>query len=91
MNVSNIITRNYKNFIPLAGQKNKPNSNPIHERPKMNVKPYNTMKYKKFARLPGYKNKPNQTQLPNAAAAGRIMFLLFLFLNLMVGYVDKNV
>jgi len=29
MNVSNIITRNYKNFIPLAGQKNKPNSNPI--------------------------------------------------------------
>ncbi len=29
MNVSDIITRNYKNFIPLAAQKNKPNSNPI--------------------------------------------------------------
>ncbi len=29
MNVSNIITMNYKNFIPLAGYKNKPNSNPI--------------------------------------------------------------
>jgi len=29
MNVSNIITMNYENFIPLAGQKNKPNSNPI--------------------------------------------------------------
>ena len=31
MNVSNIITMNYKNFIPLAGYKNKPNqtqSNP---------------------------------------------------------------
>ncbi len=28
MNVSNIITSNYKNYIPLAGQKNKPNSNP---------------------------------------------------------------
>jgi len=25
MNVSNIITRNYENVIPLAGQKNKPN------------------------------------------------------------------
>jgi len=25
MNVINIITRNYKNFIPLAGHKNKPN------------------------------------------------------------------
>ena len=29
MNVSNIITRIYKNILPLAGQKNKPNSNPI--------------------------------------------------------------
>jgi len=29
MNVSNIITRNYKYSISLAGQKNKPNSNPI--------------------------------------------------------------
>ncbi len=29
MNVSNIITMNYKNFIPLAGYKNKPNSNPL--------------------------------------------------------------
>jgi len=29
MNVSNIITMNYKNFIHLAGYKNKPNSNPI--------------------------------------------------------------
>jgi len=34
MNVSNIIIRNYKKFIPLAGQKNKPNSNPISEKPK---------------------------------------------------------
>ena len=29
MNVSSIITMNYKTFIPLAEQKNKPNSNPI--------------------------------------------------------------
>ncbi len=29
MNVNSLITRDYKNFIPLAGQKNKPNSNPI--------------------------------------------------------------
>ncbi len=35
MNVSNIITRNYKNFIPLAGQKNKPNSNPISSKAKI--------------------------------------------------------
>jgi len=29
MNVNSLITMNYKNFIPLAGQKNKANSNPI--------------------------------------------------------------
>jgi hypothetical protein len=29
MNASNVKTMNYENFIPLAGQKNKPNSNPI--------------------------------------------------------------
>jgi hypothetical protein len=29
MNVNSLITMDYENFIPLAGQKNKPNSNPI--------------------------------------------------------------
>ncbi len=29
-----VFTKDYKNFIPLAGYKNKPNSNPIYERPK---------------------------------------------------------
>jgi len=29
MNVNIYYTKDYKNFIPLAGQKNKPNSNPI--------------------------------------------------------------
>ncbi len=32
------ITMNYKNFIPLAGLKNKPNSNPISSKAKMNLK-----------------------------------------------------
>jgi len=34
MNVNIHITTDYQNFIPLAGQKNKPNSNPISEKPK---------------------------------------------------------
>ena len=29
MNVYSLITMNYKNFVPLIGYKNKPNSNPI--------------------------------------------------------------
>ncbi len=43
MSVSNIITMNYRNFIPLAGQKNKPNSNPNKpnsQKAKMNVNLY---------------------------------------------------
>ena len=33
MNVSQIITINYQNFIPLAGQKNKTKTNPIKSSP----------------------------------------------------------
>ncbi len=42
MNVTSLITMNYKDFIPLAGQKNKPNSNPIKpcpERSRMGQSP----------------------------------------------------
>ncbi len=48
MNVSNIITRNYKIFLPLAGQKNKPNSNPIKpnlKKAKMNLSYVKTTNY----------------------------------------------
>ncbi len=50
MNVSNIITSNYKNYIPLAEQKNKPNSNPIKpnfQKAKMNVNSFITKDYRK--------------------------------------------
>jgi len=61
MNVSNIITRNYKNFIPLAGQKNKPNSNPNKpnlKRAKMNVNSTLTKDYRKKDDFTVRKNKP---------------------------------
>jgi hypothetical protein len=41
MNVNIYYIKIYQNFIPLAGQKNKPNSNPIKpnlKKAKMNVK-----------------------------------------------------
>ncbi len=56
MNVSNIITSNYKNFIPLVGQKNKPNSNPIAERVKMMQSVYLQRIMKKNA-AKGYENQ----------------------------------
>jgi len=38
MNVSIYYTKGYKNFIPLAGYKNKPNSNPIQSQYKPNYR-----------------------------------------------------
>ncbi len=62
MNVSNIITRNYKNFLPLAGQKNKPNSNPIKpnlRKAKMNINSFITKDYRKKDDFEVRINKPN--------------------------------
>ncbi len=62
MNVSNIITRNYKYFIPLAGQKNKPNSNPIKpnlRKAQMNINSLITKDYRKKDDFTVRINKPN--------------------------------
>jgi hypothetical protein len=62
MNVSNIITMNYKNFIPLPGYKNKPNSNPIKanfRNAKMNVSSIITKDYRKNDDFVVRINKPN--------------------------------
>jgi hypothetical protein len=62
MNVSNIITRNYKNFIPLAGYKNKPNSNPNKPNSRnaqMDVNLYFIEDYRKKDDFVVRINKPN--------------------------------
>ncbi len=67
MNISNIITRNYQNFIPLAGQKNKPNSNPIKpnsQKAKMNVNLYVIKDYRKKDDFIVRINKPNFVKGP---------------------------
>jgi len=72
MNVSNIITRNYKNFIPLSGQKNKPNSNPIKpnfQKAKMNVNLTLTNDYRKKDDFSVRINKPNSNPISNAYKA----------------------
>ncbi len=68
MNVSNIITMNYKNFIPLAGQKNKPNSNPIKpnlQKAQMNVNLTLTKDYRKNDDFAVRINKPNFRKAQN--------------------------
>ncbi len=61
MNLSNVKTMNYKIFIPLAGQKNKPNSNPIKpnfRKAKTNVTSLITKDYRKKDDFVVRKNKP---------------------------------
>jgi hypothetical protein len=60
--VSNIIIMNYKKFIPLAGYKNKPNSNPNKpnlRKAKMNVNLTLTKDYRKNDDFSVRINKPN--------------------------------
>ena len=59
--------KDYKNFIPLAGQKNKPNSNPIKpnlQKDKMNVNSFITKNYRKKDDFSVWINKPNFVKGP---------------------------
>ncbi len=62
MNVNIYHIKDYQNFIPLAGQKNKPNSNPIKpnlQNAKMNVNLTLTKDYRKKDDFIVRINKPN--------------------------------
>ncbi len=70
MNVSNIITRNYEYFIPLAGQKNKPNSNPNKpnfQKAKMNISYVKTTNYEQ--KTMNYANNKQTQFKPNLQKA----------------------
>jgi len=57
----------YKNFIPLAGQKNKPKANPIKpnfRKAQMNVNSLITKDYRKKMISQSEKTNPIQTQFP---------------------------
>ena len=61
-------TEDYKNFIPLAEQKNKPNSNPIKpnfQKAKMNVNSLITKDYRKKDDFAVRINKPNSRKTQN--------------------------
>jgi len=70
MNVIPYNTKDYKNFIPLAGQKNKPNSNPIKpnsRKAKMNVNSLITKDYRKKDDFTVRINKPNSNPISEMA------------------------
>ena len=76
MNLNSLATMNYQNFIPLAGQKNKPNSNPIQSQsnpisktPKMSINSILTKDYERNDIFTAPENKPNSN--PNKACPER--------------------
>jgi len=62
MNLNIYYTKVYKNETAFRRGKNKPNSNPIPERPKMNVNQLETIDYENISNWTLGQNKPNQTQ-----------------------------
>ena len=79
MNVSNIITRNYKNFIPLAGQKNKPNTNPNKpnlQKAKMNVSLYVIEDYRRKDDFVVRINKPNSNPISGMSKMNVNLYIL---------------
>jgi hypothetical protein len=59
MNVSSLITKDYRKKYDFAVPKNKPNSNPISSKAKMNVSLYVIKEYENDTTSGSGKNKPN--------------------------------
>ena len=77
MNVNIYYTKDYKNFIPLAGQKNKPNSNPIKpnsRKAQMNVNLTLTKDYRKIDDFSVRINKPNSNPIFLRTKTNAILF-----------------
>jgi len=62
MNLTKLITKDYRKKDDFAVRKNKPNSNPISEKPKMSANVYVIEDYENETTLRHQKNKPKQTQ-----------------------------
>ena len=62
MNVSLTLTKDYRKNDDFAVQKNKPNSNPISSKDKMNASFFATKDYENKTALRLEQNKPKQSQ-----------------------------
>jgi len=70
-------TMDYEKFIPLAGQKNKPNSNPIKpnlQKAQMNVNSLKTKDYRKKDDFLVRINKPNLVRRRRIANERKYLF-----------------
>ena len=69
MNANVYVIKDYRKKDDFAVRKNKPNSNPISERPKMNANVFITKDYENITafRLQKYKPKQTLSCLPSVA------------------------
>ena len=66
MNVTSFYTVDYENKSNWKLGENKANTNPIPEKPKMELNSYSTKDYENETAFGLRQNKPNQTQFPPA-------------------------
>ena len=72
MNVNLLITKDYRKKDDFAVRINKPNSNPIFERPKMNANVFVTKDYVNDSAHRPKKTNPNKANLKRALFAAKI-------------------
>ena len=63
MNINSLITKDYRKKDDFAVRKNKPNSNPISEKPKMNANAFLQKDYENKTAFRLQKNKPNSNPI----------------------------
>ncbi len=73
MNVYPYNTMDYENKWQRKVRKNKPNSNPISERPKMNVNAFLQKDYENETAFALRRNKPNQSQSDTLLLCGALL------------------
>jgi len=76
MNVNSLITKDYRKKDDFAVQQNKPNSNPIPKRPKMNANAFSQKDYENEPPSGPEKTKPNKANSP-ATKLRRLLITLF--------------
>ncbi len=77
MNVNSFITKDYRKKDDFAVPKNKANSNPISEKPKMNATIFATKDYENKTAFRLEQNKPNSKPISVSRARYTIKHLLY--------------
>ena len=76
MNVNSLITKDYRKKDDFTVRKNKANSKPISEKPKMNVNLYVTKDYENVPIRRRGENKPNSNPIPLPPKPKRLPVLM---------------